>query len=578
MNDLSGSDHSSTGHSMLRRDPARVIRAPRGTVLSAKSWLTEAPLRMLMNNLDPEVAEKPEELIVYGGIGRAARDWACFDKIVEVLKTLENDETLLIQSGKPVGVLKTHADAPRVLIANSNLVPHWATWEHFNELDAKGLMMFGQMTAGSWIYIGSQGIVQGTYETFAEAGRQHSGGDLQGKWILTGGLGGMGGAQPLAATMAGASMLAVECNPRRIQMRLDTNYLDRRAATLDEALAILDAAHAKGEAVSVGLLGNAADIFPELVRRVNAGDRKARPNLVTDQTSAHDPLNGYLPAGWSLEDAEQRRTADPAGLVRAAKASMAVQVRAMLAFHRMGIPTVDYGNNIRQMAFEAGVADAFDFPGFVPAYIRPLFCRGIGPFRWVALSGDPEDIYRTDAKVKEVLPGNAHLHHWLDMAKSRIKFQGLPARICWIGQGDRARVGLAFNEMVASGELRAPIVIGRDHLDSGSVASPNRETEAMKDGSDAVSDWPLLNALVNCASGATWVSFHHGGGVGMGFSQHAGMVIVCDGTPEAAKRIERVLTNDPASGVMRHADAGYEDAIQCAREHGLKLPMVKGLS
>ena len=578
MNDLSGSDHSSTGHSMLRRDPARVIRAPRGTVLSAKSWLTEAPLRMLMNNLDPEVAEKPEELIVYGGIGRAARDWACFDKIVEVLKTLENDETLLIQSGKPVGVLKTHADAPRVLIANSNLVPHWATWEHFNELDAKGLMMFGQMTAGSWIYIGSQGIVQGTYETFAEAGRQHYGGDLQGKWILTGGLGGMGGAQPLAATMAGASMLAVECNPRRIQMRLDTNYLDRRAATLDEALAILDAAHAKGEAVSVGLLGNAADIFPELVRRVNAGDRKARPNLVTDQTSAHDPLNGYLPAGWSLEDAEQRRTADPAGLVRAAKASMAVQVRAMLAFHRMGIPTVDYGNNIRQMAFEAGVADAFDFPGFVPAYIRPLFCRGIGPFRWVALSGDPEDIYRTDAKVKEVLPGNAHLHHWLDMAKSRIKFQGLPARICWIGLGDRARVGLAFNEMVASGELRAPIVIGRDHLDSGSVASPNRETEAMKDGSDAVSDWPLLNALVNCASGATWVSFHHGGGVGMGFSQHAGMVIVCDGTPEAAKRIERVLTNDPASGVMRHADAGYEDAIQCAREHGLKLPMVKGLS
>ena len=578
MNDLSGSDHSSTGHSMLRRDPGRVIRAPRGTVLSAKSWLTEAPLRMLMNNLDPEVAEKPEELIVYGGIGRAARDWACFDKIVEVLKTLENDETLLIQSGKPVGVLKTHADAPRVLIANSNLVPHWATWEHFNELDAKGLMMFGQMTAGSWIYIGSQGIVQGTYETFAEAGRQHYGGDLQGKWILTGGLGGMGGAQPLAATMAGASMLAVECNPRRIQMRLDTNYLDRRAATLDEALAILDAAHAKGEAVSVGLLGNAADIFPELVRRVNAGDRKARPDLVTDQTSAHDPLNGYLPAGWSLEDAEQRRTADPAGLVRAAKASMAAQVRAMLAFHRMGIPTVDYGNNIRQMAFEAGVADAFDFPGFVPAYIRPLFCRGIGPFRWVALSGDPEDIYRTDAKVKEVLPGNAHLHHWLDMAKSRIKFQGLPARICWIGLGDRAKVGLAFNEMVASGELRAPIVIGRDHLDSGSVASPNRETEAMKDGSDAVSDWPLLNALVNCASGATWVSFHHGGGVGMGFSQHAGMVIVCDGTPEAAKRIERVLTNDPASGVMRHADAGYEDAIQCAREHGLKLPMVKGLS
>jgi urocanate hydratase len=568
MNDLSPPRAS------MRVDPTRHIRAPRGAVLSARSWLTEAPLRMLMNNLDPEVAEKPDELIVYGGIARAARDWQCFDKIVEVLKSLGDDQTLLVQSGKPVGVFKTHADAPRVLIANSNLVPRWATWEHFHELDAKGLMMYGQMTAGSWIYIGSQGIVQGTYETFAEAGRQHYGGELNGRWILTGGLGGMGGAQPLAATMAGASMLAVECDPSRIRMRRDTGYLDQQASTLDRALAIIQEAHVGGRAVSVGLLGNAAEVFPELVRRVQAGDRKARPDIVTDQTSAHDPLNGYLPSGWSLEEAETRRAGDPAGVVKAAKASMGVQVRAMLAFHQMGVPTFDYGNNIRQMALEAGVANAFDFPGFVPAYIRPLFCRGVGPFRWVALSGDPEDIYRTDAKLKELLPQNAQLHHWLDMARTRIKFQGLPARICWIGLGDRARAGLAFNAMVASGELTAPIVIGRDHLDSGSVASPNRETEGMRDGSDAVSDWPFLNALLNCASGATWVSIHHGGGVGMGFSQHAGMVVVCDGTAAAAERIERVLTNDPASGVMRHADAGYEDAIRCAAEQGLVLPMV----
>ena len=569
MNDLSPPRPSNT-----RVDPTRRIRASRGTRLSAKSWLTEAPLRMLMNNLDPEVAEKPDELIVYGGIARAARDWQCFDKIVEVLKELDDDQTLLVQSGKPVGVFKTHADAPRVLIANSNLVPHWATWEHFHELDAKGLMMYGQMTAGSWIYIGSQGIVQGTYETFAEAGRQHYGGKLDGRWILTGGLGGMGGAQPLAATMAGASMLAVECNPSRIRMRIDTGYLDQQAETLDRALTIIQDAHAGGRAVSVGLLGNAAEVFPELVRRVQGGDRKARPDMVTDQTSAHDPLNGYLPSGWSLEEAETRRAGDPAGVVKAAKASMAVQVRAMLAFQQMGVPTFDYGNNLRQMALETGVANAFDFPGFVPAYIRPLFCRGIGPFRWVALSGDPEDIYRTDAKLKQLLPQNAQLHHWLDMARTRIKFQGLPARICWIGLGDRARAGLAFNDMVASGELKAPIVIGRDHLDSGSVASPNRETEGMRDGSDAVSDWPFLNALLNCASGATWVSIHHGGGVGMGFSQHAGMVVVCDGTAAAARRIERVLTNDPASGVMRHADAGYEDAIRCATEQGLVLPMV----
>ena len=569
MNDL-----SNVRHAKLRHQPERLIRAFRGSQLHARSWLTEAPLRMMMNNLDPDVAEKPGDLIVYGGIGRAARDWTCYDRIVETLKTLNDDETLLVQSGKPVGVFRTHADAPRVLIANSNLVPHWATWEHFNELDAKGLMMFGQMTAGSWIYIGSQGIVQGTYETFAEAGRQHFGGTPRGRWILTAGLGGMGGAQPLAATMAGASMLAVECDLSRIQMRLRTRYLDRSAESLDEALAIIRDAHAQCKPVSVGLLGNAAEVFPELLRRTEAGDGAARPDLVTDQTSAHDPLNGYLPAGWTLAEAAQRRAADPAAVVQAAKASMAAQVRAMLGFHTLGIPTVDYGNNIRQMALEAGVARAFDFPGFVPAYIRPLFCRGIGPFRWAALSGDPEDIYRTDARVKELLPGNGHLHHWLDMARERIAFQGLPARICWIGLGDRARVGLAFNEMVAKGELSAPVVIGRDHLDSGSVASPNRETEAMRDGSDAVSDWPLLNALLNCASGATWVSLHHGGGVGMGYSQHAGMVIVCDGTEAAARRIERVLTNDPASGVMRHADAGYDIAIDCAREHGLNLPMV----
>jgi len=561
---------------MTGNPPSGAIRAPRGITLQAKSWLTEAPLRMLMNNLDPDVAEKPEDLIVYGGIGKAARNWDCYHRIVETLKKLEADETLLIQSGKPVGVFRTHADAPRVLIANSNLVPHWATWEHFHELDARGLMMFGQMTAGSWIYIGSQGIVQGTYETFVEAGRQHFGGSLNGKWILTGGLGGMGGAQPLAATMAGASMLAVECEPRRIRMRLDTRYLDRQAADLDEALAIIAEAHAKGQAVSVGLLGNAAEVFPELLKRAQAGDRRARPDLVTDQTSAHDPLNGYLPAGWTLEQAAQRRQSDPAGVIAAAKASMAVQVRAMLGFHALGIPTVDYGNNIRQMALEQGVRNAFDFPGFVPAYIRPLFCRGIGPFRWAALSGDPEDIRRTDAKVKELIPDNAHLHNWLDMAQQRIRFQGLPARICWIGLGDRHRVGLAFNEMVARGELKAPVVIGRDHLDSGSVASPNRETEAMKDGSDAVSDWALLNALLNCASGATWVSLHHGGGVGMGFSQHAGMVVVCDGTPEAARRIGRVLFNDPGSGVMRHADAGYDIAVDCAAKNGLKLPMING--
>jgi len=551
---------------MTRIDNARVIRAAHGTTLSAKSWLTEAPMRMLMNNLDPEVAEKPGELVVYGGIGRAARDWESFDRIVSSLKRLDGDETLLVQSGKPVGVFRTHADAPRVLIANSNLVPHWANWEHFAELDRKGLMMYGQMTAGSWIYIGSQGIVQGTYETFVEMGRQHFGGDLGGKWILTAGLGGMGGAQPLAAVMAGASCLAVECQPSRIEMRLRTRYLDRQAKDLDEALAIMAQAAKDKKPVSVGLLGNAAEIFPELVRR------GVRPDAVTDQTSAHDPVNGYLPKGWSLHDWEARRESDPKGVAKAARASMAEHVRAMLDFHRMGIPVVDYGNNIRQMAFEEGVKDAFDFPGFVPAYIRPLFCRGVGPFRWAALSGDPEDIYRTDAKVKELMPDNAALHHWLDMARERISFQGLPARICWVGLGDRHRLGLAFNEMVAKGELKAPVVIGRDHLDSGSVASPNRETEAMRDGSDAVSDWPLLNALLNCASGATWVSLHHGGGVGMGFSQHAGMVIVCDGTPEASARIGRVLWNDPATGVMRHADAGYDIAIDCARQHKLDLP------
>ena len=551
---------------MTRLDNARHIRADRGPVLTAKSWQTEAPLRMLMNNLDAEVAERPDELVVYGGIGRAARDWDSFDRIVAGLRRLEGDETLLVQSGKPVGVFRTHADAPRVLIANSNLVPHWATWEHFHELDRRGLMMYGQMTAGSWIYIGSQGIVQGTYETFVEAGRQHYGGSLEGRWILTAGLGGMGGAQPLAATMAGACMLAVECQPSRIEMRLRTRYLDTQAADLDEALRIIQSACADRRAVSVGLLGNAADVFPELVRR------GVRPDIVTDQTSAHDPLNGYLPGGWSVAEWEERRARDPAGVTSAAKKSMAVHVRAMLDFHRMGVPTVDYGNNIRQMAREEGVDDAFAFPGFVPAYIRPLFCRGVGPFRWVALSGDPEDIYRTDARVKELLPDNAPLHRWLDMARERIAFQGLPARICWVGLGDRHRLGLAFNEMVASGEVSAPIVIGRDHLDSGSVASPNRETEAMRDGSDAVSDWPMLNALLNCASGATWVSLHHGGGVGIGYSQHAGMVIVADGTEAAARRLARVLWNDPASGVMRHADAGYESAIDCAREHGLDLP------
>ena len=554
---------------MTRIDNERVVRAAHGSELSAKSWLTEAPMRMLMNNLDPDVAEKPGELVVYGGIGRAARDWESFDRIVATLKRLEGDETLLIQSGKPVGVFKTHADAPRVLIANSNLVPHWATWEHFNELDRRGLMMYGQMTAGSWIYIGSQGIVQGTYETFVEMGRQHFGGSLKGKWILTAGLGGMGGAQPLAAVMAGASMLAVECQPSRIEMRLRTRYLDRQAATLDEALEMMAQAKRDGKPVSVGLLGNAADIFPELVRR------GIKPDAVTDQTSAHDPVNGYLPKGWTTDEWERRRTTDGPGVAKAARASMAEHVRAMLDFHRMGIPVVDYGNNIRQMALEEGVSDAFDFPGFVPAYIRPLFCRGIGPFRWAALSGDPEDIHRTDAKVKELLPDNTALHHWLDMARERIAFQGLPARICWVGLGDRHRLGLAFNEMVASGELKAPVVIGRDHLDSGSVASPNRETESMKDGSDAVSDWPLLNALLNCASGATWVSLHHGGGVGMGFSQHAGMVIVADGTPEAAARIGRVLWNDPATGVMRHADAGYDLAIESARENHLDLPSLK---
>ena len=553
-----------------RLDNARVIRAARGPTLTAKSWQTEAPLRMLMNNLDPDVAERPSELVVYGGIGRAARDWRAFDQIVAALTRLEGDQTLLVQSGKPVGVFRTHADAPRVLIANSNLVPHWATWEHFNALDRLGLMMYGQMTAGSWIYIGSQGIVQGTYETFLEMGRQHYQGDLTGRWILTAGLGGMGGAQPLAAAMAGASCLAVECRPSSIDMRLRTGYLDVQAVSLDDALARLAAAKASGTAISIGLLGNAADVFPEIYAR------GIRPDAVTDQTSAHDPINGYLPKGWTLAQWDERRERKPELVERAARASMAGHVRAMLDFHRAGVPTFDYGNNIRQMALEEGVADAFNFPGFVPAYIRPLFCRGIGPFRWVALSGDPEDIYKTDAKVKEILPDNKALHQWLDMARQRIKFQGLPARICWVGLGDRHRLGLAFNAMVASGELKAPIVIGRDHLDSGSVASPNRETEAMRDGSDAVSDWPLLNALLNCASGATWVSLHHGGGVGMGFSQHAGMVIVCDGTPEAGKRIERVLWNDPASGVMRHADAGYQSALDCAREYGLDLPGILG--
>jgi len=549
-----------------RRDNSRTIRAKHGSELDATHWAAEAPLRMLMNNLDPEVAEKPEELVVYGGIGRAARDWESYDRIVATLKRLKEDETLLVQSGKPVGVFRTHRDAPRVLIANSNLVPHWANWEHFRELDRKGLMMYGQMTAGSWIYIGSQGIVQGTYETFVEAGRQHYDGDLAGRWILTGGLGGMGGAQPLAATMAGASMLAVECQPSRIEMRLKTGYLDRKADTLDEAMDIINDAVAKKEAVSVGLLGNAAEVFPELVRR------GIKPDMVTDQTSAHDPVNGYLPAGWTLAEWDEKRESDPAAVEKAAMASMAVQVRAMLDFAGQGIPTFDYGNNIRQMAQDEGVANAFDFPGFVPAYIRPLFCRGIGPFRWAALSGDPEDIYKTDAKVKELIPYNPHLHRWLDMARERIRFQGLPARICWVGLGERHRLGLAFNEMVAKGELKAPVVIGRAHRDSGSVASPNRETEGMMDGSDAVADWPLLNALLNTASGATWVSLHHGGGVGMGYSMHSGQVVMADGTPEAAERVGRVLWNDPGTGVMRHADAGYEIAKECAREQGLDLP------
>jgi urocanate hydratase len=551
----------------LVHDLARTIRAPRGSTLRARSWQTEAALRMLMNNLDPEVAERPGDLVVYGGIGKAARDWPSFDRIVAELERLGENETLAIQSGKPVGVFRTHPDAPRVVIANSNLVGRWATWEHFHELDRKGLMMFGQMTAGSWIYIGSQGIVQGTYETFAELGRRHYGGDLGGKWILTAGLGGMGGAQPLAATMAGASLLAVECDPERIEKRLQTRYLDRRAGSLDEALAILEESKRSKIPVSVAVLGNAAEIVPELLRR------GVRPDAVTDQTSAHDPVNGYLPAGWTLAQWREARDRDPQAVGEAAKRSMVAHVEAMLAYHRMGIPTFDYGNNIRQMAFDTGLADAFAFPGFVPAYIRPLFCRGVGPFRWVALSGDPDDIAKTDAKVKELLPGDTHLHRWLDMAHERIAFQGLPARICWIGLGDRDRVGLAFNEMVGSGELKAPIVIGRDHLDSGSVASPNRETEAMKDGSDAVADWPLLNAMLNVAGGATWVSIHHGGGVGIGFAEHAGMVIVADGTPAAAARIARVLWNDPASGVARHADAGYESALECAHEHGLRLPM-----
>ncbi|MFA5685456.1 MAG: urocanate hydratase [Lysobacteraceae bacterium] len=551
-----------------RRDPSRVIRAPRGTDLACKSWLSEAAYRMIQNNLDPEVAENPAELVVYGGIGRAARDWASYDAILDALRRLEDDQTLLVQSGKPVGIFPTHPDAPRVLIANSNLVPHWATWEHFNELDAKGLAMYGQMTAGSWIYIGSQGIVQGTYETFVEMGRQHHGGDLTGKWILTAGLGGMGGAQPLAASLAGAASLNIECQQSRIDMRLRTRYVDEQASNLDDALARLERHCAEGRAVSVALLGNAAEILPELVRR------GVRPDAVTDQTSAHDPLHGYLPAGWTLEQWFDRQKTDPAAVVEAARHSMRIHVEAMLHFQDQGIPTFDYGNNIRQMAYDAGCKDAFDFPGFVPAYVRPLFCRGIGPFRWVALSGDPADIARTDAKVKELIPDDPHLHRWLDMAAQRISFQGLPARICWVGLGDRHRLGLAFNEMVRNGELSAPVVIGRDHLDSGSVASPNRETESMQDGSDAVSDWPLLNAMLNVAGGATWVSLHHGGGVGMGYSQHSGVVIVCDGSEAADRRLARVLWNDPGSGVMRHADAGYEIARDCAREQGLDLPML----
>jgi urocanate hydratase len=537
-----------------RHDPSRNIRAPRGDTLSCRSWLTEAPYRMLQNNLDADVAEDPTSLVVYGGIGRAARDWACYDKILETLKTLGDDETLLVQSGKPVGVFPTHADAPRVLIANSNLVPHWADWDHFHELDRKGLMMYGQMTAGSWIYIGTQGIVQGTYETFVEAGRQHYGGDLKGKWLLTAGLGGMGGAQPLAAVMAGACCLAIECDPDRIDFRLRTRYVDEKTDSLDEALAMIGRWTKAGEARSVGLLGNAADIVPELLAR------GIRPDLLTDQTSAHDPINGYLPKGWTLGEWREKRQSDPKAVEKAARASMREHVEAMVGFWNAGVPTLDYGNNIRQVAKEEGFENAFAFPGFVPAYIRPLFCRGVGPFRWAALSGDPEDIYRTDAKVKELLPDNDHLHRWLDMARERISFQGLPARICWVGLGDRHRLGLAFNEMVAKGELKAPVVIGRDHLDTGSVASPYRETEAMRDGSDAIADWPVLNALLNTASGASWVSFHHGGGVGIGNSLHAGQVIVADGTPEMRERLERVLTNDPGMGVIRHVDAGYDSA------------------
>ena len=547
----------------------RTIRSPRGSNLTAKSWLTEAPLRMLMNNLDPEVAENPDELIVYGGIGKAARNWQCFDSIVSSLTSLEDDETLLIQSGKPVGVFKTHTNAPRVLIANSNLVPAWANWEHFRVLDKKGLMMYGQMTAGSWIYIGSQGIVQGTYETFVEMGRQHFDGNLNGRWILTAGLGGMGGAQPLAATMAGASMLAVECSAERIKKRLESNYLDRAVNSLDEAMDLINESIQKNEPLSVGLLGNAAEILPEMIKR------DIKPDIVTDQTSAHDPVNGYLPIGWSIEEWVERQVSDPESVAAAAKKSMAIHVEAMLHFYHAGIPTVDYGNNLRQVAYDEGVQEAFAFPGFVPAYVRPLFCRGIGPFRWVALSGDPEDIYKTDAKVKELIPDDLHLHKWIDAAQEKIKFQGLPARICWLGLGQRDRMALAFNEMVRNGELSAPVVIGRDHLDSGSVASPNRETEAMMDGSDAISDWPLLNALLSTAGGATWVSLHHGGGVGMGYSQHSGLVIVCDGTIEADQRISRVLWNDPATGVMRHADAGYKEAIDCANKYDLNLPMTK---
>lgn len=555
-----------SSNTMLRNSGE--VRSPKGTELTAKSWATEAPMRMLMNNLDPDVAERPEELVVYGGIGRAARNWECFDQIVRQLTDLNEDETLLVQSGKPVGVFRTHTDAPRVLIANSNIVANWATLDHFTELDRVGLMMYGQMTAGSWIYIGSQGIVQGTYETFCEVGRQHFDGDLTGRWILTGGLGGMGGAQPLAATMAGASMIAVECQPSRIEYRMRTGYLDTKADTLEEALAIVEKSHADGKPVSVGLLGNAAEIYPQIV------ESDVRPDIVTDQTAAHDPVNGYLPIGWTVDEWVDRREREPKEVEKASKQSMAQQVRAMLAFHREGVPVLDYGNNLRQMAQDVGVDDAFDYPGFVQAYVRPLFCRGIGPFRWAALSGDPEDIYRTDEKVKELIPDDPHLHNWLDMARERIKFQGLPARICWLGLGQRHRMGLAFNEMVKNGEVSAPIVIGRDHMDSGSVASPNRETEGMQDGSDAIADWPLLNALLNTASGATWVSIHHGGGVGIGYSQHSGVVIMADGTDDAARRIERVLWNDPGTGVMRHADAGYDIAIECARENGLNLPMI----